>query len=94
MATLPSSLEQTYHLQVAVLPQLGALDRVLGALTHRGIIPLSFTATLAADATTLLVEATFPHSDAHALTKLTQFLQKQVQVASVTLHPVTSATPN
>lgn len=74
-----------YTLHVSVQAQLGAVARVLDALTHRGILPQRFEATLAPNGQSQAIMATFTHTDPHAMTKLTQFLEKQVQVATVSL---------
>jgi acetolactate synthase regulatory subunit len=73
----------THHLTVTVQAQLGALDRVLGALTHRGMIPLQFEATLSDDTQTQTVQVSFVCPDEHTVTKLVGFLTKQVQILSV-----------
>jgi acetolactate synthase regulatory subunit len=73
----------THQLTVTVQAQLGALDRVLGAFTHRGMIPIRFEATLSDDAQTQTVLVTFRCSDEHTVSKLVGFLTKQVQVLSV-----------
>jgi len=87
-ATQETTQVANYLLKVTVQAQLGALDRVLGALTHRGIMPLQFEATLSANQQEQAITATFTHADTHAMTKLAQFLEKQVQVLNVTLQTV------
>ncbi len=60
--------------------RLGALDRVLAAFTHRGIIPGHMSASH--DETERMIEITinFDCADCKVLTKLVKFLQKQVYV--------------
>ncbi len=70
------------HLQIRTQAKLGALDRVLGALTHRGIIPQAFTCTQVSDSV-LLVETTFACADDHVMLKLCKFLDRQVYILSV-----------
>jgi acetolactate synthase regulatory subunit len=86
MSAMEATTQTTpYTLRVSVQAQLGAVARVLDALTHRGILPQRFEATLTPDEQTQTIVATFSHTDPHAMTKLTQFLEKQVQVATVSL---------
>lgn len=59
--------------------RLGALDRVLLALTHRGIIPERMV-TEKSEAGALQVAVTFDCEDARMVEKLVKFLQKQVYV--------------
>lgn len=59
--------------------RLGAMDRVLNALTHRGIIPARMVTSANAD-NTLEMMVSFESDDAKALEKLVKFLQKQVYV--------------
>lgn len=63
--------------------RLGAFDRVLAIMTHRGILPNSMVMTT--DAETGRMKATFniSLSDQTALTQLARALQKQVYVMSV-----------
>lgn len=64
--------------------RLGALDRVLGAFTHRGIIPESLMSSVVSPSATgqtcLQVMISFLSSDRHGLEKLIKFLKKQVYV--------------
>jgi acetolactate synthase small subunit len=60
--------------------RLGALDRVLAAFTHRGIIPGHMSASH--DEAERMIEITinFDCADCKVLDKLVKFLQKQVYV--------------
>ena len=58
----------------------GALDRVLHAWTHRGIIPQQFLSTKDERANTLQIMVSFDIEDAKALEKLVKCLNKQVYV--------------
>jgi acetolactate synthase small subunit len=62
--------------------KLGAMDRVLGALTHRGIIPHAFTCTQS-ESGILSIEASFNCEDDHVMQKLCKFLDRQVYILSV-----------
>jgi acetolactate synthase small subunit len=70
------------HLQIRTQAKLGAVDRVLGALTHRGIIPHAFTCTQVSEQV-LQIETTFHYADDHAMLKLCKFLDRQVYILSV-----------
>ncbi len=70
------------YLQIRTQAKLGALDRVLGALTHRGIIPQAFTCTQVSEQV-LQIETTFHFADDHAMHKLCKFLDRQVYILSV-----------
>jgi acetolactate synthase small subunit len=59
--------------------RLGAMDRVLGALTHRGIIPQKMVSTLVQD-NQVEMFFTFQKQDEKTVEKLVKFLQKQVYV--------------
>jgi len=72
--------------------KLGAMDRVLGALTHRGIIPQQFTCTQV-EADILSIESIFRCENDHVMHKLCKFLDRQVYILSVedaSLTPVCS----
>lgn len=60
--------------------RLGALDRVLHAWTHRGIIPQQILSTKDERAGTLQIMVAFDIEDRKALEKLVKCLQKQVYV--------------
>ncbi len=62
--------------------KLGAMDRVLGALTHRGIIPQQFTCRQV-EADILSIESIFMCGDDHVMQKLCKFLDRQVYILSV-----------
>jgi hypothetical protein len=65
--------------------RIGGLDRVLGALTHRGWIPTHFESILQEAADTLVVTMQFRTTDVFSVHKLVKFLDKQVYVLSATL---------
>lgn len=69
-------------LQIRTQTKLGALDRVLGALTHRGIIPQAFTCTQVSDKV-LDIQTSFTCADDHVMLKLCKFLDRQVYILSV-----------
>lgn len=60
--------------------RLGALDRVLLALTHRGIVPNQFSCLKDECGDWLQVTVQFMANDVTAVEKLIKFLQKQVYV--------------
>lgn len=60
--------------------RLGALDRVLLALTHRGIVPERFVTAKDEATNTLEVAVTFQCEEGAMVEKLVKFLQKQVYV--------------
>jgi acetolactate synthase small subunit len=59
--------------------RLGAMDRILGALTHRGFLPKRMVSSLREDKT-LEMMISFDCDDFKAVEKLVKFLQKQVYV--------------
>lgn len=63
-----------------VQDRLGALDRVLGALTHRGWIPESFSARRDEQSGFLQVTLSFECEEEKAVEKLLKFLNNQVYV--------------
>lgn len=69
----------THHLYCLMQSRLGAMDRILGALTHRGIIPSRMVTAIRQDKT-LEMMISFDCSDFKAVDKLVKFLQKQVYV--------------
>lgn len=74
--------------------RLGALDRVLAAFTHRGIIPGRISASHDEQERTLEVAVSFDCSDCRMLDKLVKFLQKQVYVMETrTLSEEAAAAP-
>lgn len=60
--------------------RLGSLDRVLGALTYRGIIPQAFQSTLDPVSGHIHITFTFDYDSDHGLEKLVKILNKQVTV--------------
>jgi acetolactate synthase small subunit len=70
------------NLHVRTQAKLGAVDRILGALTHRGIIPTSFRCD-ALEHTTLNIHIEFTCDDDHNLIKLCKHLNQQVYILSV-----------
>lgn len=75
------------HLTLTVQDTVGALDRVLGALTHRGIVPRHLQVTHQPNGTLgqgeLMVVCQFFFDDETAYTKLVKALEKQVTVIAV-----------
>ena len=67
------------HLYCLMQNRLGAMDRVLGALTHRGIIPTQMASSIRPE-NTLEMVVRFESDDPKAVEKLVKFLQKQVYV--------------
>ncbi len=65
--------------------KLGGLDRVLGAITHRGWIPTHFQSVLCTQTDALTVSFSFPSTDSFNVLKLVKFLEKQVYVLSASL---------
>lgn len=60
--------------------RLGSLDRVLGALTFRGIIPLNLEAAIDPTTGHMMATMTFEYDNEHSLEKLVKILNKQVTV--------------
>ena len=69
--------KRTTHLYCLMQNRLGALDRVLAALTHRGLLPQRMVSTLRPDHG-LEILVSFHASDEKMVDKLLKFLQKQV----------------
>lgn len=67
----------TTHLYCLMQNRLGAMDRVLGALTHRGILPSRMMTSIQPE-NTLEMVVSFHGEDDKAVEKLVKFLQKQV----------------
>lgn len=63
--------------------RLGALDRVLGALTYRGFVPDQFVSNLDARTGHLQVMVSFECENEKTLEKLMKALEKQVYVLEV-----------
>jgi acetolactate synthase small subunit len=70
-------------LECLVQNRLGALDRVLGALTHRGILPNRMETFLNGETNTMCIRVEFDCCDARMVEKLVKFLEKQVYVMEV-----------
>jgi acetolactate synthase small subunit len=79
--------KSTTHLYCLMQNRLGALDRVLNALTHRGILPLHMTSVLRhakdLDSKALELVISFSALDDTITDKLVKFLQKQVYTLDV-----------
>lgn len=60
--------------------RLGAMDRVMAAFTHRGIIPARLAASHDVQNRAVEMIITFDCADSAMLDKLVKFLQKQVYV--------------
>ncbi|WP_303674977.1 hypothetical protein [Vampirovibrio chlorellavorus] len=89
--TDPNQSCDSQHLYCLTQNRLGALDRVLGALTHRGIIPQRMASALC-DNNQLEILLTFEAQDEKTIEKLVKFLQKQVYVLKAhTLQPAAEA---
>ncbi len=83
------------HLYCLMQNRLGALDRVLNALTHRGILPQRMTSTLLSERPVtegnedgqarpaLELVVSFHADDEKIVDKLVKFLQKQVYTLEV-----------
>ncbi len=78
------------HLYCLTQNRLGAIDRVLGALTHRGIIPQRMVSTLSQE-NQVEMFFTFQQQDEKTVEKLVKFLQKQVYV--IQAHTVVLSAP-
>lgn len=78
------------HLYCLTQNRLGAIDRVLGALTHRGIIPQRMVSTLSQE-NQVEMFFTFQKQDEKTVEKLVKFLQKQVYV--IQAHTVVLSAP-
>lgn len=65
--------------------RLGALDRLLGALTHRGFLPEAFSATQDAPNGRLHVQFSFDCEEEKTVEKLVKFLANQVYVLQVSV---------
>ncbi|MDX2085617.1 MAG: hypothetical protein SFZ03_09540 [Candidatus Melainabacteria bacterium] len=63
--------------------RLGALDRVLGALTHRGYLPEQLVTRLSDGLDRMQLFLTFDCADDKAFEKLMKFMDKQIYVLSV-----------
>jgi acetolactate synthase small subunit len=86
-------------LMCLVQDRLGALDRVLGALTHRGLVPEAFSASRDETSDCLQVTVRFECEEEKSVEKLLKFLNNQVYVletrllAEETLAPVMATVP-
>jgi acetolactate synthase regulatory subunit len=65
--------------------RLGAMDRILGALTHRGMVPLAFESNLYPETDEIQVKVTVSCEEEKKMEKLLKFLANQVYVLQVTL---------
>ncbi len=63
--------------------RLGALDRLLGAFTYRGLVPDQFYSTLGNGGDTLQVVVTLEDIGEKPTEKLVKFLEKQVHVLEI-----------
>ena len=71
-------------LECLVQNRLGALDRILGALTHRGILPRRMETFQDGINNTMCIRVEFACEDSKMLEKLVKFLEKQVYVLNTT----------
>lgn len=76
-------------LSITMQNRTGAVNRILDALSHRGIQPLAFLCTLSHDRQTVQVLVSFEFEDMAGFNKLVKSLQQQVLTLSV--HPVISS---
>jgi acetolactate synthase small subunit len=65
--------------------RLGALDRVLGALTHRGFVPEQLVSTLDPATGRIHLTVSFPCEEEKTVEKLIKFLNNQVTVLEARL---------
>ena len=75
--------------------RLGALDRLLGALTHRGILTESISSQVDTETDSVLVTFVFTLEEDKDMTKLLKSLEKQIYVLQVSANtsPLYSAIP-
>jgi acetolactate synthase regulatory subunit len=83
----------TYTFSLVLQAQLGAVDRVLGALTHRGFIALGWSCRLQSEAKLLHLEFTLACEDEAVIKKLAKVLERQIYVLGLecTAHSLTAA---
>jgi hypothetical protein len=74
-------LNESRYLHIRTQARLGAIDRVLGALTHRGIIPINFRCDTIED-DVINIHTEFICNDDHTLLKLCKHLNQQVYILS------------
>ena len=60
--------------------RLGAIDRVISAFTHRGILPMKIRSTMKEAENAIEISVTFSGCDSKTIEKLVKFLQKQVYI--------------
>lgn len=63
--------------------RLGAMDRIIGAFTHRGFIPNAMTTELQADGRINRVAVSFTCECTHTVEKLVKYLRKQINIIEV-----------
>jgi acetolactate synthase small subunit len=80
-----TAIEPLQTVTCVLQARLGGLDRILGAITHRGWIPTHFQSVLCMQTETLSVTISFHSTDSFSVQKLVKFLEKQVQVLSANL---------
>ncbi|MFM7469415.1 MAG: hypothetical protein ACKO37_07955 [Vampirovibrionales bacterium] len=85
----PSTAPCQKTLSITMQNRTGAVNRVLDALSHRGIQPLAFLCTLSQDRQTVQVLVSFEFEDMAGFNKLVKSIQQQVLTLSV--HPVISS---
>jgi len=69
---------ETITLQCELAPRLGALDRVLGVLSHQGILPLEMHAVQEDDR--LRVSFKLPACEPDLMAKRVKLIEKQIDV--------------
>jgi acetolactate synthase small subunit len=82
---ISASSEPLQTITCVLQARIGGLDRVLGAITHRGWIPTQFQSVLCPKTDTLSVTMAFHSTDCFSVQKLVKFLEKQVYVLSANL---------
>lgn len=85
--TTAATTEPLNTITCTLQARMGGLDRVLGAVTHRGWIPTQFQSVLCTKTDTLYVTMAFHSADFFSVQKLVKFLEKQVYVLSASLVP-------
>ena len=86
-ATISAGSEPLQTITCTLQARMGGLDRVLGAVTHRGWISTQFQSVLCTKTDTLYVTMAFHSADYFSVQKLVKFLEKQVYVLSASLVP-------
>lgn len=83
----------TFTFRCLIQNRLGALDRILGAFTFRGLIPREMTVSADTSLSAQEITLTVGCQDQQTAEKLLKTLEKQVYVLKVTLIPGLCANP-